>query len=91
MIGSVVVKSSWHEVGRRGNEARTYRASDGRFGIIPHVCSYEGVGEHREAASNVLFLPREEDGKKYFWPLFVSDVPTEPNLRTLWVGIPNAL
>ena len=87
VAGLVVVKSSWQEIGCRGNEARTYCASDGRFGIIPHVCSYEVVGEHHEAASNILLLPRQEDIAKHHWPVFGGDTPAEPNLRTLWVTV----
>ena len=87
LAGLVVVKSSWQEIGCRGNEAGTYCASDGRFGIIPHVCSYEGVGEHHEAASNILLLPRQEDIAKHHWPVFGGDAPAEPNLRTLWVTV----
>jgi len=87
MVGTVVVKTSWQEIGRRGNEAEMYSASDGRFGTIPHVCSYEGVGEHREVVSNILFLPRQEDIAKRHWPIFGGDPPSEPDLRTLWITV----
>lgn len=86
-VGPVVVKTSWQKIGRRGNEARMYRASDGQFGTIPHVCSYEGVGEHGEAASNILFLPQQEDIAKYHWPVFGGNPPTGLDLRTLWVTV----
>ena len=64
-----------------------YRASSGRFGTIPHVCSYEGVGEHREVISNILFLPRNEDIDKYHWRIFSNDPPEKPDLRTLWFTV----
>ena len=86
-VGPVVVKTSWQEIGRRGNEARMYRASHGQFGTIPHVCSYEGVGEHGEAASNILFLPRQEDIAKHHWPVFGDSPPGGPDLRTLWITV----
>jgi len=86
-VGPVVVKTSWQEIGRRGNEARMYRASDGHFGTIPHICSYEGVGEHGEAASNILFLPRQEDIAKHHWPVFGGSPPVRPDLRTLWITV----
>jgi len=87
MVGTIVVKTSWQEIGRRGNEAEMHSASGGRFGTTPHMCSYEGVGEHREAMSNILFLPRQEDIAKRHWPVFSGDLPSEPDLRTLWITV----
>jgi len=66
IVGAVVVKASWQEVGRRGNKAEMYTASDGLFGTIPYVCSYEGVGGHPEVMSNILSLPRQEDIAKCY-------------------------
>jgi len=83
----VVMKTSWPDASRRGKEAAMYRASGGLFGTIPHICSYEGVGEHREVISNVLFLPCDGDIAKYHWPIFSSDPPEKPDLRTLWFTI----
>ena len=87
MVGPVVVKTSWQEIGCRGNEARMYRASSGRFGTIPHVCSFEAVGEHREAASNIVFLPRQKDIEKLHWAIFGGRPPTKTELRTLWFTV----
>lgn len=87
MSGSVVVKASWPEEVRRGKEAEMYRASNGQFGTIPHVCSYEGVGEHHEVISNILFLPCEEDIAKFHWPVLSDSPPEKPDLRTLWFTI----
>ena len=87
MDGPVIVKTSWQDASGRGNEAKMYRASSGRFGVIPHVCSYEGVGEHREAISNILFLPRQEDVTKYYWRIFGGDPPARLDLRTLWFTV----
>jgi len=64
-----------------------YRASSGQFGTIPHVCSYEAVGEHREVVSNILFLPRDEDISKYHWPIFSDHPPKKPEIRTLWFTV----
>ena len=61
-----------------------YRDSNGRFGTIPHVCSYEAVDEHRQVISNILFVPRNEDVAKYHWPIFSDDPPEKPDVRTLW-------
>ena len=60
-----------------------YRDSAGRFGTIPHVCSYEAVGKHREAISNILFLPAEDEIKKYHWSIFSTTPPEKPDIRTL--------
>jgi len=59
-----------------------YRDSAGRFGTIPHVCSYEGVGGHREVISNILFVPQEDEIKRY-WPIFTNIPPRKPDIRTL--------
>jgi len=83
----VVVKASWLGSTHRGREAAMYRASNGRFGTIPHVCSYEAVGVHREIISNILFLPRDEDIAKYHWPILTHDLPNKPDVRTLWVTV----
>jgi len=65
-----------------------YRAAGGRFGTIPHVCSYEGpMGEHREAALTILSLPLGEEIAKYHWPIFRGDPPAERNPRTLWITV----
>jgi hypothetical protein len=61
LSGTIVIKTSWPGTDRRRNEAVMYCDSAGRFGTIPHVCSYEGVGEHREVISDILFLPQEDD------------------------------
>jgi len=61
-----------------------YHASSGRFGTIPHVCSYEAVGEHREVVSNILSLPHNEDILKYHWQIFSDHPPKKPEIRTLW-------
>jgi len=87
MNSPVVVKTSWPEITRRGNEAAMYRASGGRFGTIPHLCSYEAVGEHREVISNIQFLPRDWDVADYHWPILSDDLPERPELRTLWVSV----
>jgi len=87
MKGLIVVKASWPAIIRRGGEAAMYRASNGRFGTIPHVCSYEAVGEHREVISNILFLPRDEDITEYHLQLFSNKRPKKPDVRTLWITV----
>ena len=87
VAGPIVVKTSWQEISRRGNEAAMYCASNGRFGTVPHVCSYEGMSQHREVTSNILFLPRQEDITKHHWPIFGGNPPIKPDLRTLWFTI----
>jgi len=83
LTGTVVVKTSWPGTDRRSNEANMYHDSAGRFGTIPHVCSYEGVDEHREVISNILFLPREIDITRYYWPIFTKMPPERLDVRTL--------
>ena len=87
MTGTVVVKTSWPGIDRRDNEANMYCDSAGRFGTIPHICSYEGVGERREVISNILFIPQEEDIKKYHWPIFGNTAPEKPDVRTFRVNV----
>ena len=60
-----------------------YCDSGGRFGTIPHVCSYEAVGKHREAISNILFLPAKDEIGKYHWSIFSTTPPEKPDIRTL--------
>ena len=83
LVDTVVLKTSWPAIDRRTNEANMYRASGGRFGTIPHVCSYEAVGKHREAISNILFLPAEDEIGEYHWTIFSSTPPKKPDIRTL--------
>ena len=83
LTGTVVVKTSWPGTDHRNNEADMYRDSAGRFGTIPHVCSYEGVGKHREVISNILFVPREDEIERYYWPIFTDIPPRRPDIRTL--------
>jgi len=83
MTGTVVVKTSWPGTDRRTNEADMYRDSAGRFGTIPHVCSYEGAGTHREVISNILFVPQEDEVKRYYWPIFTNTPPRKPEVRVL--------
>jgi hypothetical protein len=87
MNDPVIVKTSWPGAARRGNEAAMYRASNGRFGTIPHVCSYEAVDKHHQVISNILFLPRDGEISRYHWPIFSEDQPEKPDLRTLWFNV----
>ena len=89
LTGTVVVKTSWPGIDRRSNEANMYRDSASRFGTIPHVCSYEGVDEHREVISNILFLPREIDITRYYWPIFTKTPPERLDVRTLGFNVLN--
>ena len=64
-----------------------YRASNGQFETIPHVCSYEAVDEHHGVISNILFLPRDGDIARHHWPIFSEEPPERPDLRTLWFSV----
>ena len=83
LTGTIVVKTSWPGTDRRSNEASMYRDSAGRFGTIPHVCSYGGMGGHGEVISNILFVPQEGDVERYHWPIFTDVTPRKPEVRTL--------
>ena len=85
LTGTVVVKTSWPGTDRRSNEADMYRDSAGRFGTIPHVCSYEGAGRHRVVISNNLLVPQAQgdDLVRYHWPIFDSEPPRKPEIRIL--------
>ena len=83
----VTVKTSWPEAISRARGAAMYRDSNDRFGTIPHVCSYEGVDEHRQVISNILFLPHNEGVAKYHWSIFSDDPPERPDVRTLWFTV----
>jgi len=87
LTGTIVVKTSWPGTDRRTNEADMYRDSAGRFGTIPHVCSYEGADIHREVISNILFVPQNNDVKRYYWPIFVDTPPKRPEVRTLRINV----
>ena len=87
LTGMVIVKTSWPGMDRRSNEAEMYRDSAGRFGTIPHVCSYEGAGGHREVISNILFVPLEGDVEKRYWNIFTNSPPRNPEVRTLRFSI----
>ena len=83
LTGTIVVKTSWPGTDRRTNKADMYRDSGGRFGTIPHVCSYEAVGRHREVISNILFVPQDADIKDRHWQIFKETPPSKPEVRTL--------
>ena len=87
LAGTIVVKTSWPGTDRRRNEAEMYRDSAGRFGTIPHVCSYEGAGRHREVISNIIFVPREDSVEQCHWPIFTSLPPKRPEVRTLGFSV----
>ena len=82
LTGTVVVKTSWPGTDRRTSEADMYRDSAGRFGTIPHVCSYEAAGRHREVISNKLFVPQGADIEERHWPIFKETPPSKPEVRT---------
>jgi len=83
LTGTIVTKVSWPGIDRQSNEANMFRDSAGRFGTIPHVCSYEGVGEHREVISNILFFPQENEIPRYYWPIFTNTPPESLDIRSL--------
>ena len=82
-LTGVVAKTSWPGSDRRHNEANMYRDSAGRFGTIPHVCSYEGAGRHREVISNTIFVPPKQDLENHYWKIFTNTPPSDPEVRTL--------
>ena len=79
---TVVLKTSWPGLDRRHNEAKMYQDCNGRFGVMPHVCSYEVTGEYGEVISNILFFPDEDRIGDYYWPIFPSTPPTKFDIRT---------
>ena len=78
----VVLKTSWPGVDRRRNEAEMFASCDGRFGVMPHVCSYEVTDEHRVVISNILFFPKQDQIAGHFWPVFSETHPRTLDIRT---------
>jgi hypothetical protein len=64
-----------------------YRNPADWVGAIPHLCSYQGVGEHREVISNILFVPQENDTEQFHRPIFSDTPPEEPHVRTLGFNV----
>ena len=58
-----------------------FRACKGRFGVIPHMYSYEVAGEDGQPISNILFFPEGKVPKDRHWPIFSKNVPTEHDVR----------
>ena len=81
MTGTVVLKTSWTGIDRRESEANMYRDCNGRFGVMPHVCSYEMTGEYGEVISNILFFPEQDEIEICHWPVFSHTRPTEFDTR----------
>ena len=79
---TVVLKTSWPGLDRRHNEAKMYQDCNGRFGVMPHVCSYEVTGRYGEVISNVLFFPEQDKIGDHHWAIFSSTTPTEFDIRT---------
>jgi hypothetical protein len=79
---TVVLKTSWPGLDRRHSEANMFSACNGRFGVIPHVCSYEATGKFGEVISNILFFPEESQLEEYFWPIFCGTPPEGRDIRT---------
>lgn len=72
---------SWGGIDSARNEAEMYHASEGRFGIIPHLCSYGVMGKYREVISNFLFLPEQDEIRARHWNIFCNDPPERADLR----------
>jgi hypothetical protein len=81
LTGTIVIKISWPGIDRRHSEANMLRDSRGRFGTIPHVCSYEATDENGEPISNVLFLPPEDKIEEYHWDIFGRSCPAFLDVR----------
>ena len=56
--------------------------SSGRFGVLPHVCSYEVKDEYGEVISNFLFFPAQAKLAEYHWPIFSKEPPKNLDTRT---------
>ncbi|KAF9645173.1 hypothetical protein BDM02DRAFT_3189948 [Thelephora ganbajun] len=83
LTGVVTVKTSWPGIDRRSNRVDMDCDSAGQFRTVPHACSYEGVGEHPEVASDILFFPHEDNIQQYRWKTFAKVPPKKPEVRTL--------
>ena len=79
---TIVLKTSWPGIDRRESEANMFAACDDRFGVMPHVCSYEVTGEHGQVISNILFFPEPDKIKDYHWNIFSSKPPAARDIRT---------
>ena len=56
--------------------------SSGRFGVMPHVCSYEPSGKNGEVISNILFFPEEGEIEAHYWNVFGLPMPQRLDIRT---------
>ncbi|KAJ3515946.1 hypothetical protein NLJ89_g1437 [Agrocybe chaxingu] len=79
----LIVKISWQQDELKEVEPGMYKASNGRFGTVSHICSYEGTYEGGRPISNHVFLPREHEIKSAFWKLFRDTPPTAAETRTM--------
>ena len=78
---TVVFKSSWPGLDRQGSEADMFSACKGRFGVMPHVYSYEVTGEDGQVISNILFFPERGSTKARPWLIFSKQAPEEYDIR----------
>ena len=59
-----------------------FEACNGRFGVMPHVCSYEASGKNGQVISNILFFPEEDKIADYYWNVFKLPTPETLDIRT---------
>ena len=78
----VVLKTSWPGIDRQHNGTEMYQGCNGRFGVMPHVSSYEVTGQYGEVISNILFFPEKDKIGDYHWVVSPRMPPTELDIRT---------
>ena len=81
LTGAVVIKTSWTGIDRRDSEANMFSDCNNRFGVMPHVCSYEVSGKNGQVISNILFFPEADKIGGYHWDVFGLTAPQTLDVR----------
>ena len=74
---SVILKASWQTENRTSIEADVFQSLDGAFGTAKYFYCTQPLNPGGEPASNIAFLPKNEEIESCFWDVF-SKKPQNP-------------
>ena len=80
---SVILKASWQTENRKSIEADVFQSLDGAFGTAKYFYCTQPLDPARHPASNVTFLPKDEEIKSCFWSVFSKNLPDTAEKRYL--------
>jgi len=80
---SVILKASWQTENRKSIEADVFQSLDGAFGTAKYFYCTQPLDPGGKPASNIAFLPKDEEIKSCFWSVFSRNLPDTAEKRYL--------